>query len=129
MGFFDIFKSKNDKARLNHLKNLLCVAMADGKLEQSELAAISSVISREGMNPNELERIVKNPNTIDFVVPEKDSDKIRFLKDLVMLMMVDGNIDDNEMEVCKLAALSYGYRPEVVGTLILDIIKEITQNI
>ena len=37
MGFFDIFKSKKDKEKLSHLRNLLAVAVADGIVQNSEL--------------------------------------------------------------------------------------------
>ena len=128
MGFFDIFKSKKDKEKLSHLRNLLAVAVADGIVQNSELGAIAAIMSREGMNPDELERCMKNPDKIDFVVPESDNDKIRYLKDMVALMMIDGVIDDNELKVCKLTAKSYGFRTEVIDAMIRDIIIEITNK-
>ena len=71
---------------------------------------------------------MKNPDKIDFVVPESDNDKIRYLKDMVALMMIDGDIDDNELKVCKLTAKSYGFRTEVIDAMIRDIIIEITNK-
>lgn len=129
MSFLDIFKSREERAKLSHLKNLIGVAVADGKIEETEVAAIAAVISREGINPKEFDRIMKHPESVKLVIPETDSDKIAYLKDMVFLMMVDGDIDAHELALCKATALAYGYRHEIVDAMILDIIAEIKRNI
>lgn len=125
MGFFDLFKSREEKAKLTHLKNLLALAAADGVVQKEELAAIAVVMAREGMTTSDLERCMKHPDSIKFVQPTSDYDKLRYIKDMVSLMMVDGDLDENEMMVCMLTAEAFGYRHEVVGKMIKDIINEI----
>ncbi len=44
-------------------------------------------------------------------------------------MMIDGNIDKNEIAVCKLTAEAMGYRHEVIDAMVTDIIEELKANI
>ncbi|MBQ2403233.1 MAG: hypothetical protein II314_04785, partial [Prevotella sp.] len=49
MGILNWFKrNDNNKEKLSHLKNLVTLSLADGKLEKAELAAISAVIGSLG---------------------------------------------------------------------------------
>lgn len=120
-----IQKTNAEKAKINHLKNMLTVALADGKIHENEKKFIAAFLIREGIDESEVENILINPN-VEFVVPSLTEDKVRYLKDLVCLMMVDGNIDENELQICKLAALSYGFKPEVIDAMILQIIADIS---
>ena len=120
-----LFKSKEEKARLSNIKNLIALAMADGKVERSELAAIAAVAERDNIDEKEIKKILEGKDKVKFVVPETNSEKIRFLQDMVALMMIDGNIDDNEFALCKLVAIDFGYRHEVIDAMILDIIASL----
>ena len=124
MGIFDMFRSKSKREELGHLKSLLALAAADGKVEKTEILAIAAICSREGITESELKRCLENPESIPYVKPTDDNTKIQYLKDMVGLMMVDGNINDNEMSLCKLTAELLGFRAEVIDAMILDIIVE-----
>lgn len=38
MSFIDLFKSRESREKLSHLKNLMAIAFADGKLEKNYIA-------------------------------------------------------------------------------------------
>lgn len=48
---------------------------------------------------------------------------------MVLLMMSDGNIDDNEMLVCKMTAEVLGFKHEVIDAMILDIIADLKKEL
>ena len=125
MRFSDLFKSKAERAKLTHLKNMVILALADGKLEENELSAIAAMCAREGISESEFKRCVDDPDSIEFVMPEDEATKIKYIKDLVLLMMSDGDIDDREVVWCKLVAEQLGYRHEVTDALVLGIINDI----
>ena len=110
---------------MSHLRNLIAVAFADGKIEDSELASIAIVMSREGMTENDLERCMKHPKGITFTQPSTDEERLRYLTDMVLVMMSDGDIDHNEMMLCKATAIALGYRHEIIDALILKIITDL----
>lgn len=125
MSIFDIFCSRTKLERLSHIKNLVALSMADGKFEKSELLAIAAICSREGVDEREIERCIKDPSSIDFYPPSDDNKKNQYLKDMVCLMMCDGNIDKTELVVCKLTAEALGFKNEVIDAMIMDIIDEL----
>lgn len=125
MSFFDLFKSRESREKLSHLRNLVAVAFADGKFQKSEAAAIATVMAREGLTPADLERCIKNPKSIDFVPPTSETKRLDCLRDMVILMMCDGHIDDKEIAVCKTTAIALGYKHEIVEALVLTTIAEV----
>lgn len=80
MGIFNFFSSKEKRAKLSHLKSLLTLSLADGKIEKSELAAIAAVCSREGLTDSDLQRCIENPDSINFVPPTDDLTRFQYLK-------------------------------------------------
>ena len=128
MSFIDLFKSRESREKLSHLKNLVAVAFADGKLEDNEMAALATVMARDGLTPSDLERCIKKPQGIKFLPPETPDQRVVYLKDMVLLMMCDGNIDDKELALCKATAIALGFKHEVIDTMIMDIIADIKRN-
>ena len=128
MSFIDLFKSRESREKLSHLKNLVAVAFADGKLEDNEMAALATVMARDGLTPSDLERCIKKPQGIKFLPPETPVQRVVYLKDMVLLMMCDGNIDDKELALCKVTAIALGFKHEVIDAMIMDIIADIKRN-
>lgn len=129
MSFFDLFKSRESREKLSHLKNLVAVAAVDGKLEPNEMAALTTVMARDGLTPEDLERCVKNPKSIKFLPPESPEQRVIYLKDMVLLMMCDGDIDERELALCKATAIALGFKHEVIDAMIIDIIGDIKQHL
>lgn len=125
MAFFGLFKSQAEKERLSHIKNLIALSLADGVVQKSEIAAIAAVASREGVSPQTVQELLNKPEKTQLVVPESDDKKVLYLRDMVLLMMADGNIDEEEMALCKLCASLFGYKQEVIDVMILKIISEL----
>ncbi|ELR68313.1 hypothetical protein C900_00540 [Fulvivirga imtechensis AK7] len=117
MGLLDIFSSGSEE-RKSHIKNLISVAMADGHLAEEEWALLTRVAQRLRMSSEEIQNIKNNPADIQFVVPKKYKEKIQQVNDLVALMMVDGDIDQSELELCKKIALKLDLLPRVVNDLV-----------
>ncbi|MBQ0070234.1 MAG: hypothetical protein KBT09_10890 [Bacteroidales bacterium] len=112
----------NDKTKqLGQIKNLIMLALADGKATDSELALVASIASRESLSQDELDNLIDNPESVKIELPEDEETKKRYLTDMVALMMIDGEMDDNEIALCKLYAISLGYDSSVVENLVLSI--------
>ena len=129
MGIFDFFTSNEKRVQLSHLKNLVALMLADGKIEKAELAAIAAVCSREGLTDADLKRCIESPESIDFVPPSDNLQRIQYLKDMVLLMMSDGDIDTKEMLVCKMTAEVLGFKHEVIDAMLLDIIADLKKEL
>lgn len=111
----------DNKKQLGQIKNLIMLALADGKATESELALIASIASRENLTQEELDNLIDNPDSVSIELPEDEETKKRYLTDMVALMTIDGDMDDNEVAMCKVYAITLGYDPSLVENLVLEI--------
>jgi len=116
---------KNEQ-RLGQLKNLLLLAVADGRVTDEEIAVLAAVASREGLTPEQFNAVIDNPDSVQITLPQEEPERMLYLRDMVTLMMSDGEIDDEEKAICKVYAMALGYRATVVNELIDNITEELS---
>ncbi len=123
-------KKKRGKA---HLKNLLELAMSDGQFDDIEAEYLLSLAQRFNISENELKRLKENAETIEYNPPVNEREKFDHLHQLVRMMMMDGEIHDREMEICKVLAGRLGLKSELVDDFIQvigdDVAKEVPSDI
>lgn len=127
MGFFN-FKSQSQKEKESAVKNLIVVMLADGKIDDNEKVHLGRVCNRYGITPKQLEDILKKPQNIKFTVPQNPNDRMQQLIDIVWMMLIDGDIDQREMDVCITMATKMGFRPTAVPQLVQHIVNEIKKQ-
>lgn len=123
-----LFKSQKEKERLSHVKTLLALAFADGKLEKNEITAIAAFAARENVDVEEVQKMLDGKDNVNFIPPQTEEDKIQYLHDLVLLMIADGNINEKEYALCKAVADQFGYREEAIDILLKKIIEDIQNS-
>ena len=116
--------NKNQQ-RLGQLKNLVMLAAADGHLTDSELAVVLAVASRENITPEEFDQVVDNPDSVTIALPEDEDTKLAYLRDMVALMMIDGELEEQELAICKIYAMALGYRGSIVDGMIAGIVESL----
>ena len=116
--------NKNQQ-RLGQLKNLVMLAAADGHLTDSELAVVLAVASRENITPEEFDQVLDNPDSVTIALPEDEDTKLAYLRDMVALMMIDGELDEQEMAICKIYAMALGYRGSIVDGMIAGVVESL----
>ena len=114
-----------EQMRLGQLKNLVMLAAADGKVTDSELAVLLAVASRENITPDEFNRVIEDPDSITIDLPEDEDTKLAYLRDMVALMMVDGELDEQELAICKVYAMAVGYRRSIVDGMIAGVVDSL----
>lgn len=114
-----------DLQRLGQLKNLVMLASADDRFTDSELAVLLAVASRENITPEEFNKVIDDPDSVSITLPEDEETKLAYLRDMVAMMMVDGELDENELAICKLYAMALGYRGSIVEGMIAGVIDSL----
>lgn len=114
-----------DLQRLGQLKNLVMLAASDGHLTDSEMAVLLAVASRENITPDEFNKIMDDPDSVNITLPEDEDTKLAYLRDMVALMMIDGELDEEEMAICKIYAIALGYRSSIVDGMIAGVIDSL----
>ena len=119
MGFLkDLFLSSESKKRRCHIKNLVLIAAADGHIDKAEFDFLLHVANRLYMPVNEFTDVIRNINDPSFYPPTSDYERLDQLTDLVNMMLIDGNIDDNEVFVCQSFALKLGFKPIIIQKIV-----------
>lgn len=126
MGWFD---SKDTMQKKSALRNAVAVMLADGKIEPNEIATLSIICTRLGLDAGVLKEILANPDKIQFVVPQDDTEKVKQLVDVVFMMMADGDINPKELACCTTVAMGLGFDASIVGKVILGIAEAIRNGI
>ena len=114
-----------EQQRLGQLKNLVMLAAADGHVTDSEMAVLLAVASRENITPEEFNKVIDDPDSVNITLPEDEDTKIAYLHDMVAMMMVDGELDEQELAICKLYAMALGYRGSIIDGMIAGVIDQL----
>lgn len=118
-------ENMKDNQRLGQLKNLVMLATADDRITDSELAVLLAVASRENISPEDFSNVIENPDSVTIELPEDEDTKLAYLRDMVAMMMVDGELDEHEMAICKIYAMALGYRGSIVDGMIAGVIDQL----
>lgn len=129
MKFLELFDSRDKKKRLSHIRNLVALACADGSLDKNEMDLIFKIGVRAGLSPDELHRIFQRPDSIAFYPPDSFRERIEQLYDMVMVMMVDGDLHGNEIALCKLIAIKLGFKHQIIDKMVHDTVEMIAKGI
>ena len=114
-----------ENQRMGQLKNLVMLASADEKMTDSEMAVLIAVASRENITPEEFNKVIDDPDSVNITLPEDEETKLAYLRDMVAMMMIDGELDEQEMAICKLYAMALGYRGSIVDGMIAGVIDSL----
>ena len=121
----ETMNDNKDQQRLGQLKNLVMLASADERITDSELAVLIAVASRENITPDEFNKVIEEPDSVNIVLPDDEETKLAYLRDMVAMMMVDGELDEQEMAICKIYAMALGYRGSIVDGMIAGVIDSL----
>jgi uncharacterized tellurite resistance protein B-like protein len=107
----------------SHMRNLIEIAAADGRLGIEEQRLLEYAAQRNNISPAQLKSIQADASKVRFEVPSGSEAKFFQLYDLVHMMSVDKEIHGEELRLCEIFAIKFGYRKEVVREMI-DLIRQ-----
>jgi uncharacterized tellurite resistance protein B-like protein len=119
----DIFYNKKDQTK-NHIVNLIDVAFADGNMDEAELELIKANALKNGMTEEEFQDIFSNPKREKIYVPSDEKSRVEHLAEMVKIMIVDREIEEKEVIVCKKVAIQLNLAPQIVDELIDNLVTE-----
>lgn len=118
-----LFETKKTKNLKSHLANLVAIANSDGEFSVAEKRLIFDIGVKNGLSIDEVKKIIKSDSkSIEFKVPDNDSDRFDELYDLVSMMLADGVCSEDEMSNCIELAEKLGFRKAITGVLVRRIV-------
>ena len=105
------------------IHTLLHLAQVDGNVSGSELALIYKIAVAKGVPMFEVEQMIQNPpsQSVDLNDLSND-DRFEYMYNIVLIIKMDGKLDEKEFDMCHKYALALGYHHEVVPEL-MNLIK------
>ena len=121
----DFFIEK-EQEKIHHMgifQNLYLIACADGRIDESEENLLLEVAYNLGLSQEEVESIIESNEELEFIIPEDPEEAYYSLKNLVYMMIVDGEVDENEYALCMQFAQQIGLGQHEIE----EILKEYEQ--
>ncbi len=118
MNVLDLLTGKKKKRTKAHLKNLIQIAESDGSFDSAEVDYLLSLAGRFDITEEELKSIKDRPRTESYDAPTGDRERFDHLHQLVCMMLIDGEIHEREMSICKRYAEELELRTEFVDDFV-----------
>ncbi|WPP53065.1 hypothetical protein [Catalinimonas niigatensis] len=112
------------KVKLEHFKNLVAVAAADGYLNFREREFLSERAQEAGLETEEIDRLLLDAHQLQYMVPFNQIEREEQLNDAVFMSIIDGEIADSEYKLCLSIAQKLGFEKSLVDNMV-DEVKRI----
>ncbi|MCA9192109.1 MAG: hypothetical protein KDB03_10110 [Planctomycetales bacterium] len=95
---------------LDHLKNLVVMAAADGSLDEQEISLMMDRCYQLGLSEEDLEKAISFASSSDarLILPVDRTEQNQMLADLIRMMAADGKLLEVEKRLFALAAAKMG---------------------
>ncbi|MBT3300828.1 MAG: TerB family tellurite resistance protein [Bacteroidetes bacterium] len=123
MNFLRSYENGSHKHVKSYFENLISIAMADGKMDDSEYAFLLRVGEKLFTTEDEIKNILDHPKHYVFHAPASKDARLELLKDLVAMLLVDGKILEEEIKMCRKFAIVLHYKPEIVVQIVNCLVK------
>lgn len=130
MNFTEIlsmFKQGKGTAR-SHMRNLIEMAAVDGNFDTVEFDLLKEIAKRNSISESQLKAIQKDHKGIVFEIPADRRQKFDQFYDLVHMMSIDKTLHSEEMKLCNVFAVKFGYSRDRAGELIQSIQSNINNK-
>ncbi len=104
--------------RTNILRELIAMAYADEHLKREEIEFIKAIASRMDVGMDQLQKMLENPTSKPVKPPQEFTKRIIHFHRLMLMMHIDGKVEDSELQLLHEIALSYGIRGVTVNKLL-----------
>lgn len=109
------------------LSILVQLAKVDGEIVPLELDKIHQIGAANGMNPEEIDSVIKDPEESVELHALSDDERFEYLYSLVELMKADGKLYLEEIKFCSKVAAKLGYDEAVMYDLITEVYSDYQQ--
>ena len=112
-----------------HIINLMSIAGIDGNISDEEKNVIIKIAQDMGLTEDDFNTCIEawqqtDESKLETIVPDDDDDKYEFLKNMVLVMMVDGEIEDNERAYIAGLAEQFGVDGEEAVDKLIKIVYD-----
>ena len=106
--------------------NLVNMAAVDNKFTDSEIRFLVERANRWNIPSDELETALAGIDTagVQISIPESEQDRVLLIKELIRLMAVDGEMADEEREMCARVSARMEFSTMEFQQIVSEVIAE-----
>lgn len=123
-----IFDSSDKKRIKSHLKIIIHIANADGRIDEDEQKLVEKISKKFGITEEEIHHLLKNDAAYEYHPPVELEERFEFLYDLMMMMMSDQIIDENELKIFRYTAINLNFNINKIDDIISFFTQELIQE-
>lgn len=109
----------------NHIANLVAISSVDGKFSKSEAEAILKICERYGLQRQDINEMIKDGSTSNYVIPADSYEKLEQIYDFVTLILADGSIDTKELDLCREITKLLQINQANINNLIMNMVDDV----
>jgi uncharacterized tellurite resistance protein B-like protein len=118
IGFFE---NQYLSYKKDHIKNLLALAKADGRVHEKEETVIYKIGKRYGLKDRQVKTILDSDEKFTVNVPDNHHDKMNVLYDLMLIVFADDVVEKKEIAFCEDVAKQFGFNKDIVKWLLNEV--------
>jgi hypothetical protein len=118
MNFLEHFDHPERKQDKEHFGHLIQIALADGKIEDSELEMLYRSGNKLGLTKEEIDDLLENTKKSAYIPPYELSKRFGQLYDIIKMVYADGQINNNEMRLATGLAIKSGFAEDEIPFLL-----------
>jgi uncharacterized tellurite resistance protein B-like protein len=125
----DFYSSFDDNIKKSYLLMLIKIEEADKRIDINEEAFIEYIAGKLGLTENDIKEIRQNPRKFEFKLPDNVNDRLRIFYNLLYMMGIDGEIEEEEKEMCRKLGFRLCINPVLMDDLIDIMVRNLNKRI
>ena len=109
MSISDLYSSEAHKSNLSHFANIVKLALADEKLDDSEKELLNKLAKRFQIGEEKFQDILNNADSYAIRPPNSYDERIERLFKLTQMIFADDEVTGSEMIVLRCVAIGLGF--------------------
>lgn len=101
-----------DTTRIEHFRNLVSLVAADGKIQDTEKAALSKIAYEQGIPLDRFNVMLQKANEYKYLIPQNQKEREKQLGEMIEVAMVDGEFAPAELDLIGMVAGKLGFSRE-----------------
>lgn len=109
--------------KLEHFRNLVSLAAADGKIEEIERITLSKIAYERGIAVDRMNVMLKKADEYTYLIPQNQVDREKQMDEMIRLALVDGEMAAAERELIIRVGKKLGFTQDQACELIAAWVK------
>lgn len=116
--FLTVYPYFMNHKKLEHFRNLVTLAAADGKIEHIERVTLSKIAFQHGIPIDRMNVMLQHAKEYAYLIPQSQEDREEQLEDMIAFALVDGEFAKAERDLIFLVGQRLGFRDDEIQEMI-----------